>query len=199
MTAHVLLPSPPTRERSVEKRGFFDGLKSSSTEYERRFRKVVNMFRQKMDAMIGDRPTAAAQAVPIPLSRSNSDSNLGGGADAVVLKPNPLNGKKKARKGSSVEIPSVEIEKENDDATDELLSPIPIVHSAKRIRGCRRKSALETDEQHLAEIETPYSSLGTGYSNPVDMNPQVVPLRSIPAEERPPSMPPSTPREEVRR
>ncbi len=197
MTAHVLLPSPPTRERSVEKRGFFDGLKSTSTEYERRFRKVVNMFRQKMDTMIGDRPIAAAQAMPMPLS--HSDSNLDGGAGAVVLRPNTLNGKKKARKGNSVEIPLVEVKKENDDATDELLSPIPTVHSAKRIRGGRRKSVLETDEQHLAEIETPCSSSRTGYSNPVDTNPQVVPLRSIPAEERLPSMPPSTPREEVRR
>ncbi len=169
--------TPPIREHSVEKRGFFDGLKSSSTEYERRFRKVVNMFRHKMDAMIGDRPTA--QAVPPPSSRSDSDLNLDGGA-VVLKKQNILNGKKKARIGSSVEIP-LEVEKEND-AADEPLSPIPIVHSAKRIRG-GRKSASATDVHHLDDIETPCSSLGTGYSNPVDKYPQV----------------PSTTREEVGR
>ncbi len=160
------------------------------------------MFRQKMDAMIGDRPTAPAQTVPMPLSRSDSDSDLGGGgAGAVVFKPNPLNGKKKARKGRDMEIPLVEVEKENDDATTgELLSPIPIVQSAKRVRGGRHKPVEKIDEQQLfSEVETPCSSSsGIRYSNPVDTNPQVVPLRSTPAEEILPSKQASTQSEEVR-
>ncbi len=191
LTVHTPLPSHPN-ELSVEKRGFFDGLKSSSTEYERRFRKVVSMFRQKMNAMIGDRPTV--QAVPPSLSRNDSDSSLDGGA--VVLKPNPLNGKKKARRGrSSAEIP-LETEKENDDSAHDMLSPIPIVHSAKRIRG-GRESVLATDDNRLVKIETHFSASRRKYSNSMAKNAQILPHSAQTEERLLPSMPPTTREEEV--
>ncbi len=124
-----------------------------------------------MDAMIGDRPTSQA-VPPQPSSRSDSDLNLDGGA-VILKKQNIMSGKKKARRGSSVEIP-LEVEKENDAAADEPLSQIPVVHSAKRIRG-GLKSASSTDVHHLDGIQTPRSSPGTEYSNPVGKHPQVVP------------------------